>query len=290
MPRSTYYYQRHPRERTADDQRLIRRMEQLAQTFSRYGYRRMTAQLRLEGERINSKRVRRLMHQAGLCCRQRRSAHGTTVRDTSQPVYPNRYPDRTATAPNQIWVTDLTYVKVQHRWAYLAVVLDVFSRRVIGWAIGPSPDSTLVLQALTRALRARHPDVGCLHHSDRGGTYTAPGYVALLQHHGFEISMSRKACPTDNPVMESFFATLKKEEICGAEYATLDEAHRHIGRFIEKIYNPIRLHSSLDYRSPIMFENQQTQTLGPNPPTPVQTKGRIPKRGETRTTLNYQWS
>lgn len=280
MPRSTYYYQRHPRDRTDDDQRLIQRMEQLAQTFSRYGYRRMTAQLRLEGEQVNSKRVRRLMRQAGLRCRQRRYARGTTVRDLSQPVYPNLYPHRTATAPNQIWVTDLTYVRVQHRWAYLAVVLDVFSRRVVGWAFGPSPDGALVLQALSRALRARQPDAGCLHHSDRGGTYTAPGYIALLQHHGFDISMSRKACPTDNPVMESFFATLKKEEIFGAEYPTLDVARQHISRFIEKIYNPIRLHSALNYRSPMMFEMQQTQTLNPYTPTPVQIEGRSPACGE----------
>ncbi|MFH1010827.1 MAG: IS3 family transposase, partial [bacterium] len=251
------------------------------QTFTRYGYRRMTAQLRLEGERINSKRVRRLMRQAGLCCRQHRSARGTTVRDMSQPIYANLYPSRAAIAPNQIWVTDLTYVKVHHRWAYLAVVLDVFSRRVVGWALGTSPDGALTLQALIRALRARPPEPGCLHHSDRGGTYSAPGYVALLKHHGFEISMSRKACPTDNPVMESFFATLKKEEISGAEYATLDEAQRRIGRFIDKIYNPIRLHSALNYRSPMMFETNQNQTqaLDSYPPTPVQFEGRIPFTG-----------
>ncbi len=278
MPCSTYYYRGHPRNRTEDDQRLIRRMEQLAQTFSRYGYRRMTAQLRLDGERVNSKRVRRLMRQAGLRCRQRRSSRGTTVQDTSQPIYPNLYQNRVATVPNQIWVTDLTYVNVQHRWAYLAVVLDVFSRRVVGWAFGPSPDGALTLQALIRALKTRRPPRGCLHHSDRGGTYTAPGYVALLQHHGFDISMSRKACPTDNPVIESFFATIKKEEIDGVEYATLDEARRHVGRFIEKIYNPIRLHSALDYRSPIRYENiqKQTQTLDPYPPSPVQFEGRIP--------------
>jgi putative transposase len=207
--------------------------------------------------------------------------HGTTVQDKSQPIYPNLYPSRAAIAPNQIWVTDLTYVKVHHHWAYLAVVLDVFSRRVVGWALGTSPDGALTLQALSRALVTRQPPAGCLHHSDRGGTYSAPSYVALLKHHGLEISMSRKGCPTDNPVMESFFATLKKEEIFGAEYATLDEARRRIGRFIEKIYNPIRLHSALDYRSPIMVETNQTQpqTLDSYPPTPVQFEGRIPRAG-----------
>ena len=260
---------------------MIRRMEQLAEVFSRYGYRRMTAQLRLDGERVNSKRVRRLMRQSGLCCRQRRTSHGTTVQDRSQPIYPNLYPSRAAIAPNQIWVTDLTYVKVHHRWIYLAAVLDVFSRRVVGWALGTSPDGALTLQALSRALVTRQPEAGCLHHSDRGGTYSAPGYVALLKHHGFEISMSRKACPTDNPVMESFFATLKKEEIFGAEYSTLEEAQRRIGRFIEKIYNPIRLHSALAYRSPDMFETQSTQTLSliAYPPIPVQIEGRIPFHG-----------
>jgi len=279
MPRSSFYYRAHRRDRTADDQRLIGRMEQLAETFSRYGYRRMTAQLRLDGERINGKRVRRLMHEAGLCCRQRRSRRGTTVRDESDPVYPNRYRDRVATAPNQIWVSDLTYVKVRRRWTYLAVVLDLFSRRVIGWALGTSPDGALTLQALSRALAARRPPAGCLHHSDRGGTYTAPAYVALLQRHGVDISLSRKACPTDNPAMESFFATLKKEEIEAADYATFDQAQRRIGRFLEKIYNPIRLHSALGYRSPMMFEKEQTQppTLDAYPPSPVQIEGRIPQ-------------
>lgn len=239
------------------------RLHALAERFPRYGWRRMQAQLRHEKIVLNHKTLRRILREEGL--RVRHSPRGCTVRTPEHRVYPHLYHRQNADRPNQIWVADLTQFWAGHQKAYLALVMDVYARRLIGWALSSSPDVHLSLKALRMALHRRVPPPGCLHHSDQGSTYTAPDYVHLLNFHGFVISMSRKGQPRDNAAMESLIATLKKEEIDRSAYADLPEAQRRLKHFIESLYNRKRLHSALGYLPPCTFEKQQIQTIKPAP-------------------------
>lgn len=262
IARSTLYYHPRPRQERADQERIVRRVHQLAERFPRYGWRRMQAQLRAEGMSINHKPLRRLLHEQGLCVRRRR--RGCTVRTPEHRVYPNLYRRQLPVAPNRIWVADLTQFWAGRQSAYLALVMDIYARRVVGWALSGSPDVPLSRAALDMALRRRRPPAGCLHHSDQGTTYTAPEYLRQLERHGFVISMSRRAQPLDNAVMESLIATIKAEEIERRAYGSLEEARRSLARYLDRLYNRQRLHSALGYVTPCAFERQS------NPePTPI---------------------
>lgn len=252
LPRSSYYYQRH--ERRCDQARLVKRIEAIAEEFPRYGYRRITAQLHREGIRANHKKVLRLMRERELLCRPRHRWVRTTDSDHPYRIYPNLLPAHPVTAPNQVWVADLTYIRLAAAFAYLAIVLDVFSRKAIGYAFSRHIDTDLSLQALKRALDSRTPPSGVIHHSDQGVQYAATNYVDTLRFHGFQISMARKGNPYDNAVAESFIKTLKTEEVYLWEYQTLDDVEQRIPYFIEQVYNQKRLHSALDYRPPDEFE------------------------------------
>jgi putative transposase len=226
-----------------------------------YGSPRVHAELRARGHRTSRKRVVRLMRARGLAARRRRPFRVTTDSTHDRPVAPNLLARRfTPGTPQHGWVTDITFIATGEGWLYLAVILDLFSRRVLGWALSERLTSPLPLEALRMALARRRPRPGLLHHSDRGTQYVSTEYQGLLARHGIVISMSRRGNCWDNAVAESFFATLKVELVQGAAWPTRDHARRAIAEYIELFYNPQRRHSALGYRSPIAFERQVTKT------------------------------
>jgi len=227
-----------------------------------YGYRRITALLRAEGWAVNHKRVLRLMRMDNLLCL-RRKAFAPTTTDSrhNNPIYPNLARRLEPMEPDQLWVADITYVRLRYGFAYLAVVLDAYSRRVVGWAMADHLRAELAVAALQMAFRERRPEPGLIHHSDRGVQYTSNDYIALLHAWRALPSMSRLGCPYDNAKAESFMKTLKTEEVDGRAYRDLEHARSSIGCFIEEVYNPYRLHSALGYRAPVEYENSQPHVL-----------------------------
>lgn len=229
-------------------------LQRIALQFPSYGWPRMTAELQRRGWAVNHKRVYRLMREDNLLCLRRRKFVVTTDSAHGLPVYPNLARTLVVTGLDQLWVADLTYIRLELEFVYLAVILDAFSRRVIGWALDRTLEAELTLQALRQALVQRRPVRGLVHHSDRGVQYASRDYTQLLKDHGIQISMSRKANPWDNAVCESFIKTLKYEEVYRTEYRDLAEARASIGVFLEKVYNQKRLHSALGYLPPVEFE------------------------------------
>lgn len=227
----------------------------------RYGSPRIHAELRANGVRVGRKRVERLMREQGIQARRKRRFRKTTDSNHSGPIAANvlarQFQPR---APNEVWVTDVTYVSTAEGWLYLAVMLDLFARRVVGWAASATNDTELALSALTQALSGREPRPGLIHHSDRGSPYASDDYRRALDEHGLVPSMSRTGDCWDNAVAESFFATIKAEMIEFERYDTRAAATASIGIYIEKFYNPTRRHSYLGYMSPIEYElrNQLT--------------------------------
>jgi transposase InsO family protein len=242
-------------------------IQRIALEYPAYGWPRMTRELRRRGWAVNHKRVYRLMREDNLLCLRRRKFVVTTDANHELPVYPNLAREMVLTGVNQLWVADITYIRLQIEFVYLAVLLDAFSRRVIGWALGRTLEDELTLAALRMALARRQPGPGLVHHSDRGVQYASRDYTDLLQAHGIVISMSRKGNPYDNAVAESFLKTLKYEEVYRQEYRDLLDAYRSIEHFVEQVYNEKRLHSALGYLPPVEFEAARaalsTQTTEP---------------------------
>ena len=263
LPKSSYYYK--PVEAKTDPG-LLHRIEALVEEFSGYGYRRITEQLHREGHRVNHKKILRIMRERDLLCRPRRRWIKTTNSDHAFPRYPNRIGDLPITALNQVWVADITYIRIQTAFVYLAVILDLFSRKAIGYALSRRIDTALSVQALRMAIETRRPSAGVIHHSDQGVQYAAYDYVETLQASGFEISMARKGNPYDNAVAESFMKTLKTEEVYLGEYRTLDDVQNRLPYFIEQVYNRKRLHSALGYRPPEEFETLWAVAQNHQPP------------------------
>jgi putative transposase len=226
-----------------------------------YGYRRVAAELRAQGRRENRKRVLRLMREDNLLALHKRRFVSTTGSAHHLWVYPNVAGKLQLERINQLWVADITYVRLLQEFVYVAVVLDAYSRRVVGWHVGEHLDAQLTLQALNRALQQRSIEAGIVHHSDRGLQYCWQAYVERLEECGFRISMSRKGRPWDNAKAESFMKTLKCEEVYLCQYRDLEHARKSIGVFLNEVYNSTRLHSALQYRSPAQFEAAQTQQL-----------------------------
>lgn len=219
-----------------------------------YGYRRATHELRRRGFRVGRKRVRTLMRKENLRCRRKKRWTQTTDSKHGYRIYPNLAQEMVLERPNQLWVADITYIRLVYEFVYLAVILDAFSRRAVGWALSRHIDTPLTLAALEKALETRTVEPGLVHHSDRGVQYASTEYVALLKSHDIAISMSRKGNPYDNAKAESFIKSLKTEEVSISDYETFSQAKEQIDRFIGIVYNNKRLHSALDYRTPAEFE------------------------------------
>jgi putative transposase len=257
IPRSSYY---RDSRTVVDDTAVVERMHDLAEEWPHYGYRRMAAQLRAEGLSINRKRVGRLMRLHGLCVRPRRRYVVTTDSDHDGPIFPNLARTMAPYGPDQLWVADITYIGLTSgTFVYLAIILDAWSRRVVGYALARVIDARLTVAALQTAILTRRPPRGCVHHSDRGGQYAAERYRTLLIEHGLVGSMGRRGNPYDNAKAESFMKTLKVEAVYQTEYASFEEVAADLPRFLEGIYNERRLHSALGYRSPAEFERQHAQ-------------------------------
>jgi putative transposase len=263
VPRATYY--RHLAAGADDgfDHDLQDAIQHVCLRHKYYGYRRVTASLRRQGHAVNAKKVLRLMREDNLLAQRRKPFMPPSPgKPESFLIVPNLVRGLVPSGPDQIWVADITYVHLARAFAYLAVILDAFSRKAVGWALEHGLDASLAMAALDRALHARQPPRGSLiHHSDRGVQYASLAYRQRLADHDVTISMSRPGNPFDNAKAESFMKTLKTEELNARSFTTIDDARSRIDDFIANIYNTERLHSALGYRSPLEFEAAYAQTI-----------------------------
>lgn len=266
---STYYYK--PKisrvERAKRDAELRDLIEAIHITYPRAGYRTIREYLFRHGMRVNWKRIRRVMCKYSLHAQVKRRFIRTTDSEHDFHVYPNLLPGTTITDINQVWVADITYIRLLTGFVYLAVILDVFSRRVVGWSISKSLNHQLTLDALEVALERRNPEPGLIHHSDRGVQYACNEYVDLLKKHKIQISMSAKGNPYDNAFAESFIKTLKYEEVYLWEYESIVDVLERIPHFIDEVYNKKRVHSGIKYLPPeefeeILMDNERKEELG----------------------------
>jgi transposase InsO family protein len=249
-PRSSYYYQ--PGE--SDDAQIETAIEQVAERWPKYGYRRITVQLRREKQlAVNSKRVRRLMRKKGLQAQIQRKKRRTTNSEHAFPRYPNLVQALEVVRPDQVWVADITYIRLLTEFVYLAVIMDVFTRCIRGWYLGRSLDQDLTLMALKRGLVAHAPEV---HHSDQGVQYAATAYVDVLKAHQIAISMAEVGEAWQNGYAERLVRTIKEEEVDLSDYRDYADAYGQIGRFLDDVYMHKRIHSALGYLTPVEFESQ----------------------------------
>lgn len=243
------------------DKNIVDEIEKIILKFTGYGYRRVTRELKNKGLINNHKRILRIMRENNLLCKVKRKFHpGTTDSNHEFKIYPNLIREFVPTEINQLWVADITYVRLGTGFCYLAVVLDVYSRKAVGYHLGLDLSQDLALNALEMALKTREITEGLIHHSDQGVQYASTTYTNLLKINGIKISMSRKGNPYDNAFAESFMKTLKKEEVHLYEYENFLEAKIRIESFIGDVYNTKRLHSGIGYLSPEEFENQMLNT------------------------------
>jgi transposase InsO family protein len=254
LPRSTYYYQSKKRS----DEGLERAIEELAEAWPKYGYRRITQELRRKDWVVNGKRVRRLMREMGLQVRKRSQKRRTTDSRHHLARFPNLIKDLQIIEPDQVWAADITYVRLRQEFVYLAVIMDLFTRGIRGWHLSRRLDHSLTLTALEKALTNRRPTI---HHSDQGVQYAAVRYVEVLKEARVQISMAQVGQVTQNAHVERLIRTIKEEEVDLSEYVDCQDAYQQIGRFIEDVYMYKRIHSALDYLTPVEFESQWHKEL-----------------------------
>jgi putative transposase len=241
------------------------KVEQLRLTFKRAGYRPLLHHLKRSGISIGETRLRRILKESGLFIRPKKKFVRTTQSDHDCKIYPNLLHEMTIDNINQVWTGDITYIRINNGFVFLAVILDLYSRKVIGWAISKKIDGQLTIDALKMAIKRRNPPKGVIHHSDRGVQYLCKNYIKLLKDNNFYISCSRKGNPYDNAWTESFMKTLKYDEIYMGEYETYLEVIEKLPEFIDDVYNKKRLHSSLGYLPPEEFEDK-TKKMKKNRP------------------------
>ena len=249
FPRSSYYYRAKEQEESTIKAALLK----VAEEWPTYGYRRLTAQLQREGFEVNSKRIRRLMHELGLQGKAVSRKRRTTNSNHAFPRYDNLVKGLTVTHPEQVWVADITYIRLRYHFVYLALLMDVFTRAIRGWHLGRNLDGDLTLTALKKALQIHTPGI---HHSDQGVQYAATAYVEMLQDAGVQVSMAAVGQPSENGYAERLMRTIKEEAVDLSEYRNYHDAYQQIGRFLDEVYTHKRIHSSLDYLTPAEFESQ----------------------------------
>jgi putative transposase len=258
----SWFYQRATTVVPTEEAVALRdRIEEIVLEMPGYGYRSVTKQLHKEGWCVNHKRVLRIMREESLLCRLERRFVITTDSQHAYRTYPNLLKEAVLTHPDQIWQADITYIRLPGGFCYLAALIDAFSRFCVGWHLSQEIDTRLTLAALEMAVERRQPGAGLIHHSDRGVQYASAAYVLRLQQAGMVPSMSAKGNPYDNAKAESFFKSLKREEVYLKEYQNVAEAQKNIACFIEAVYNQKRLHSSLGYQTPAEFEAAHHQTV-----------------------------
>jgi len=274
LSRSSFYYKAEEPDRMKAEADSGSQIEAICLELPRYGYRWVTHQLKHEGKLVNHKKVLRLMKESDLLCRVRRKWIATTNSNHHFLVYPNLIRGILVSRLNQLWIADITHIRIRTGFVFLAAILDAYSRKVIGYAISRRIDTVLTLEALRMAIARRCSGPGIILHSGQGVQYASTEYVDELKHRGFAISMSRKGNPYDNARMESFFKTLRYEEVYLCEYETIEDMMRSLPYFIEEVYSHKRLHSALDYQSPNDFE--ESMIVQQNNGAPCQTLLTLP--------------
>jgi len=274
MARSTYYYQSkredNLRKRAKSDSDLVDEIQKIHLEAPVYGHRRLYHALLRKGILINKKKILRLQREFDLWPIRIRAFTTTTNSKHGYRRFPNLLKEHGEVRElNEVWVTDITYIRINTGFIYLAALMDLCSRKIIGWAISKRINAELVVAALKMAIATRGPDVGCIHHSDQGVQYACGEYVELLEEWRFKISMSRKGNPYDNAAMESFFKTLKYEEVFLLQYETEEDVLERVPHFIEEVYNTKRLHSSLEYLTPTEFETKKRKLIEPLGPIQI---------------------
>ncbi|MGH3090101.1 MAG: IS3 family transposase [Rubrobacteraceae bacterium] len=254
VSRSWYYERPSATEKAKKDVELRGAIERIVLEFPGYGYRRVAEALKREGWNVGRKRVLRVMREESLLCQIKKRFVATTDSSHSMRRCPNLLEEEVVDGPNQAWSADITYIRLPAAFCYLASIIDEFSRYCVGWSLSRFIDTALAMDALEMALAARKPDPGLIHHSDQGVQYASSEYVARLEEAGARVSMASRANPYENAKAESFFRTLKMEEVYLKDYRDFEEAGDNIGQVIEEVYNEKRLHSSLGYLPPVEFE------------------------------------
>lgn len=257
ISRASFYYK--PKSKDQDlknDLKLKIEIEKIHKTFPGYGYRRIYQHLLREDIRVNSKRLRRVIKKYHLWSSRRKPIGPKGTASVHQLYYPNLTAGMKLTSIDQMWAVDITYIKLHRSYLYLNAIIDVYSRKIIGWSLSDSLSHKFCLEALKVAIASRKPKPGVIHHSDRGTQYTSDVYIGFLKEHGFKVSMSKPGSPKENAFIESFFKTLKIEEVYVKNYNSQKDVLRHLPNFIDTVYNLKRLHSSLGYKSPEEYENE----------------------------------